>query len=417
MQQEISFRDHIGAASYTISPGYGILLASIAILSCGNISTFSLIPPDIAIKGQAIATIALWVTLAAMLNFHSPLTSVRSTWDFVLIIGFYCLAMISFLWAPHPEVSAPKCAALAVTTIAVWACAIRISLLDFVHYASLGLLCLMGISVVLVVFFPEVGLMHNWEHEGAWAGIFMEKQNLGIVGALLGVFGVNLFLLTKRLLYVCQILLSAICIVGSQSRGGLISFLVCALVAIVAWRARTSSFRVCLSLVPTGLLFLATAFIIVLIWTGDTYLTVFGSDLTMNSRTVIWQYGLEIWKSQPLLGTGLEFWFMDLYYFPFLETHGWVLENFHNGYVEVLIQTGLVGYILLVLITFRLSEFGKARDISQFYFSITTSFMAFFYLVNMSESFFFRSTNFLQLTFAFMLLRLCSQPRALSRLS
>ena len=264
----------------------------------------------------------------------------------------------------------------------------------------------------LAILRPDLGVMHTWEHSGLWSGIFDQKQSLGIASAILVVFSLNLFLRTKEKIFLFQIGLGMITAVGSGSRGAVVLLITGMMCSMLAWSVRSILARKTVSWFPFILFLTASAGIVIFLVEG--HFRLFGSDVTINSRTLIWHYGITFWRAVPLLGTGLEFWAAGDHSRQFVETfgweveRGWVLDDFHNGYVTVLVETGVIGYLLLSVVTIRLCTKLSTVPIGRFEFSIVMTFMLMFYLIAFSETYFFRSTNFLQATFLFLLLKTAS---------
>jgi O-antigen ligase len=331
--------------------------------------------------------------------------------DFVLLGLFYAVPIFSVLWSENPAASLPKCAALAITTVSVWVCASRLSVRDYAACLCMGLLLLLALSTVLIIFVPEIGLMHTWEHAGVWAGIFNQKQSLGIATAVLTSFSMNLFFYTGRKLFLFAIGLSFAVALGSGSRGGVAALIIGLVASVSIWRVRPARLQQWVAAVPLLVVCGVTILIISLLATGGEALQIFGFDLDISSRTFIWQHGLQRWADAPFLGTGLDaFWHNDAYYFAFLKHYGWVLNDFHNGYIEILSEAGLFEYFLMITITLRLTKRLRERVQFKFEYSTIASFMIIFYVLNASETFFLRSTSFMQTTFLFFLIKAATRP-------
>jgi O-antigen ligase len=74
------------------------------------------------------------------------------------------------------------------------------------------------------------------------------------------------------------------------------------------------------------------------------------SDYSFVLRNILWQYGLELWKTQPILGIGsgmFQYYSINL---PILEG---VSSMAHNAYITYLTENGIIGLLLFVLINIR----------------------------------------------------------------
>jgi exopolysaccharide production protein ExoQ len=398
-----------GGSNQELSLPIAVILVTLAFISFSEISPplLSGILPE---KSQQVLTLMLWIILSIILVLSPGSRSIRTV-DTLLIGLFYAFPIFSVLWSDEPLSSLPKCAALAVTTVSAWLCASHISVRAYAICASVGLTLLLLVSLFLVFFVPEIGLMHTWEHAGAWTGLFTQKQSLGIAAAVLATLSLNLLFQTGKMLFVAAIFLSVIMVFGSGSRGGLGVLIIGVFAALCIWRTRSGGIRWLLISVPLFTVGAVTTVLLVLLITGSHTLSIFGLDFDISSRTLLWQHGIQFWQDAPLLGSGLDaFWHNDTYYFSFLRNYGWVLDNFHNGYIEILIETGCMGYILTGGVTFRFARNLRQIARSEFEFSTITGLMIIIYILNVSETFFLRSTAFLQTTFLFLLVKAAQGP-------
>ena len=67
-----------------------------------------------------------------------------------------------------------------------------------------------------------------------------------------------------------------------------------------------------------------------------------GKDLTFNGRTLIWDYAIELFKKNPLLGTGMEV------YETRLQVKG--MYHAHNTYLNILMEGGVLGFVIYITI-------------------------------------------------------------------
>ena len=131
-----------------------------------------------------------------------------------------------------------------------------------------------------------------------------------------------------------------------------------------------------------------------------TELSLLGFSFDTSSRTMIWGYGLEAMGGRELFGFGVGgFWTPERMLF-FKDEHGWVLDNFHNGYITILIENGLFGltFLLIVFICISVELWGRSptnRRAQLF----AASFFFMFLAENLIENIVGRSTDFLLFTF------------------
>jgi exopolysaccharide production protein ExoQ len=100
--------------------------------------------------------------------------------------------------------------------------------------------------------------------------------------------------------------------------------------------------------------------------------TLLTSDPTLTGRTTVWRYVLYRWDENPYLGQGYgALWQVGPQieaYLRHAEVTGWLMNEAHNGYLDVLAQTGIVGLVLLavfILSGFLILLFAKQRDLHE----------------------------------------------------
>ena len=92
-----------------------------------------------------------------------------------------------------------------------------------------------------------------------------------------------------------------------------------------------------------------------------------------------------------------------------------MLDNFHSGYVSILVETGLIGFALLLALGFslgaRLQELLRATSrANRLSLEMTAVFLVMFITINLTETYLSRSTNFLALLFTFLVVKVFEAP-------
>ena len=202
-----------------------------------------------------------------------------------------------------------------------------------------------------------------------------------------------------------MIVMSAVCMVNSGSRGALLAAGI-GLSAIMVAKAPRALQRVGL----VALAVLAIPVVYLAVATFEVHadkIEILGSTIDTSSRTTLWFYGLEQLGGRELLGFGVGgFWTLERLV-AFRDVHGWVLDNFHNGYVTILVEGGFVGIALLLLaLSFILLLYfvaiGNLRDP---YVALAFGYAAMYIIGNVVENEIGRSTSltfimFLAISFA-----------------
>jgi len=200
-------------------------------------------------------------------------------------------------------------------------------------------------SVVVVIALPKYGIHQPDDslesiHAGLWRGVFRHKNHLG-AAASISLFA---FLFFRRLMdvsfgfrLIC-IAAAIACLIFAQSASSwVVTFLLLVYYRLIR-SAPVSGNSLVLIVFGVSVLAFVAFFVF-----GDELVAVVGRDATLTGRTNIWPVVLDaIWQS-PLLGFGYYAATED-FIRPLLV--GWVgsaAVDPHNGYLDVLLGTGIVG--------------------------------------------------------------------------
>ncbi len=366
-----------------------------------------LVPPSLALI-QQYATILLWLVIASCAMSMKPILRWEVGTDLLALIAFYGFAITSVLWSDLSAASLMKAAALTLTSVCAGLLATRMTIEDMVANINIGLLVICLASLMAVVFVPSIGITQEWSHEGNWQGVFESKQSLGIIGAIFMFFSAYQWLIRRNHLWfaIC-FLAAAACAIGSESRGGGALALVACLCVVLA--GRSSRTATLLSFAPFILALSASVLIAWLFSTGGDSFVILGSKIDLTQRTFIWQHALAHFNERPILGYGINgFWTNKDIYLDFKREHGWVLDNFHSGYVAILTETGIVGFLLFLSATFlfgaRMVTSIRDQSMSRPRVVALIGFMVLVYMIDITETIFLRSTSFIStLIFAFLI--------------
>jgi O-antigen ligase len=214
------------------------------------------------------------------------------------------------------------------------------------------------ISILVVVFIPTVGL--DRLHENVWEGIFTSKNHMGRI---------FLFLLTPAIHYKTKTLASnwakllyialMFFLIGmTQSKSAWIFTILYLFLAFLLNRLGRVSTRD--KYIAVGFtLFVISAVSFLVITNLDAILLLFGRDSSLTGRTTIWKVLLASITKRPWFGFGYQaFWagtsseginaFMGTYYLMHF-----VGSYAHSGYLSVLLENGIVGLGLIVLLVLK----------------------------------------------------------------
>jgi exopolysaccharide production protein ExoQ len=385
---------------------------SITINMVMSMGTFhpALLAPEQTFVQQSVALL-MWGVLLYASAFVRPCLRLAFNLDTLAIVAFYAFATISVFWTNLSPAAFMKAAALAITALGAFCLITRIGIDDIVKSTARGLFILVSASAICAVIDPDIGVDQTWMHRGQWQGVFESKQTLGFAGAYLMFFACYRKITGQGwLLFLATFMLASTCVVLSGSRGaGALALVACALVLTSLWSVRCMKIY---AVLPSIMCVAATALILYFYATGYDAIYLLDSTIDFTERTFIWQYAISHFDDAPLLGFGINgFWTNPAIYDYFEQSHGWVLDNYHNGYIAILIETGLFGYLLFAasvfLFSYKVLHLITARAINRFHCALIIGFVFLNCQTNFTETTFLRSTTFTSVLLVAFLLATC----------
>jgi O-antigen ligase len=337
MLEEHRFSD---PAATAMPASYWMLLAFLLLVYANT--PFVLPAAEILRPAKLVAALVL-LTLIGETMFGQR--RLRFAWpEGGLLIAFLAAATLSCLTALWPGYAAEGVADLAKMALTYF------FLVNCVH-SERGLRGVMWIMVIGGLF-PAAGTLKNYlegnlyEGRASWVGIFANPNevaySLVILVPLLAYLATPRSWATRLILLVVLILYVA-AIYVTFSRGGLVGL--AAVIALCAWRKRNLWFQgLALLLLVAGLAF-ASRF-----WSRGEDFSQLNSDVSFQQRMATSQAGFNMFVDHPLLGVGFGCsviaW--PLYAPAGLYTRGALVT--HNTFVQVLSETGLLGFLPFVLL-------------------------------------------------------------------
>jgi O-antigen ligase len=367
---------------------------------------------------QQYIVIIMWIAIVCASYFRRTTLWIDPTAGLFTGLAPYALALVSISWSYNPAESVSKGIAMCVVIFGAYRLVKTLAFDEIVECIIHGLFLLNALSVLLSLFVPDIGVLSDWQHPGQWNGIFVSKQTLGICGALLLFFSSYRLLNPPRRIYHGLAAAAAIaCVVGSGSRGG--GALAAVAVACIYLTGVSVSFARTLAFGPFVMSLLGAALIFYFVETGNIYLLAFGAEIDFTERTFIWQYALSYFKNAPFLGYGLNgFWTLKDVKDLFLERHGWFLDNYHDGYIAILMETGAIGLCIFIvgyfLYALRISgEIGRNGALDR-NIALSLVYTCLIFFIDFTETFFLRSTNITSTLLVMSIFITFSRPRLAS---
>jgi O-antigen ligase len=357
----------------------------------------------------------------------------RNKW--VLVLFFYMA--LTVIWSNFPGISLRRCIRSMGTLVMVLVALTEPSPLNAVRILLRRLyLVHIPLSIMAIKYFRNIGVQYDWSgSEEQWVGISTDKNSLGQVAMCSGLYFTWQIVqnwpkkkLTLDLLFLVLTLWLLRGSKNSHSSTAIIGYIACVIILIglqfIRKRAARAK-RIILSvLIVSALLapFVYLAFAAFDTTPAAAVFTASGRDMSFTDRTLIWTDLLHISEKSPVVGVGIgALWVgpigYDTYPMPnwSMKTPGWRPEEGHNGYLDVYVELGAIG-IMLLLIIIGIGIAGALEDIQSDFAlgSLRLVLLLGILINNITETSFLKGTH--DLWFLFLLLAI-NVPRPRKRIS
>jgi O-antigen ligase len=276
------------------------------------------------------------------------------------LLVIVALAFASILWSGDPALTARRSAALLCTTLVGVYAAARFrpaELLRLVGWA-IGVSALL--SVVAVALDPAYAIHVDDKHEGAWRGIFSQKNIMArwmCVGVLLFLVRfINAAGWWARIASLGWVIACVwlIWMTGSTTGVALAALIIVGLPCLRALRGDRS-------LVAAGVALLLPSLGVAVVWLleeGAGVLAGIGKDATLTGRTPLWGLAVEDGLQRPWLGHGFRAFWSSLSAPAFRITHhlGWEAASGHNSFLDLWLELGALGLAVFMLMFLRFAR-------------------------------------------------------------
>lgn len=276
--------------------------------------------------------------------------------------------VISVFWSDLPSLTLRRSIAMILTTLYGLVLVVRYDFKEMLHLLGYSVCFFLMVSFFLIVLFPDWGTT-TYGYEVAWRGVFQHKNRLGNISAL----GLLLFLFLwrqdqkiGRAIWSIGIGLAVLLVIGSQSFTGIalaILMLVGFLTLIFLLKSRRDwqlSYPLFLVACGLGLSLIGLYF--------EEFLLAFGRDITFTGRLPLWKALIQVGMHNFWVGFGYRsFWRgWDGPSAEIWQQITWLPNQAHNGYIEIWLDLGVIGLVLMLLLLLRLlirsiTYFSEAR--------------------------------------------------------
>lgn len=270
----------------------------------------------------------------------------------IAVLAYLFIAFLSVAWSPVPGVAFRR---LVQQVIVILCMIISVALADDRKFVVSRLLLFVVFTVAInaaaVVLIPPTPL--------GYAGIYAQKNALGAVMALAWMFclyGIASERGWKRLGLIVTAALAMILLVLSQSKTSLGLAVIIPAVAFfivgLSYRLRINAALLLLFFGVSGIVLAAYISAMTRFGFDDLSMLLF-HDETFTGRTVIWSFVLDVISRSPIVGQGYSsFWGIGADSIVFREAPSFVVSllQSHNGYLDILLETGIIGLLLLIFL-------------------------------------------------------------------
>lgn len=295
---------------------------------------------------------ALWLPLV-FLDYRKVLGNyVRFYW----IFSFVTLAILSFAWSAAPPVTIRAGIQYATTIICALIASRTVSTSSFMRGMTIGV-------AVVLIYSLVFGEFQYDELDGTYdfVGAFSSKNQLGFFASLGVYFAFSSFVImrssrTWRVFSLLAGALAVYCLLYSSSATSIIATVATIIISMTLGfallfppRYRKVFFSVLLIVAIAGAGIALNSGVL------DVLLGAFGKDTTLTGRTYLWQEGLKAFQSSPWLGMGYQaYWVQGFSEAERLWDEFYIATrsgfHFHNTYIEVLVELGYAGLVLIIAI-------------------------------------------------------------------
>lgn len=333
-----------------------------------------------------------WVLIFSPILLRLTFTS-KIPKSYLLPILLVVWSVISSLWSADTGKSLLAALSLLLNVLVSLSIAQNVTLEKFIVLLRKSFVTLLAFSILMLVVANEsmFSLL-------GFSSIFQHKNHSGFfyaMSSLIFLYESSKTSKYKKKSYMILFLMSSCLCVYSNSMLGLIVY-----VLGIMYFFSTYFFK--LSMKGTFWLFIV-AFLIMFFVFSPAIAVMLGKDPTFSGRTEIWGVGIRMYYETPFIGVGYKGFFVNTVDSPMHafndEFKYYFAPTFHNGFLERLIDTGLVGFLVCLTILVKIvNSLPKCRES---FGTISLLYTIFFMGVieNFGESVLFNYNHFLTIVF------------------
>ena len=273
---------------------------------------------------------------------------------FLLI--FLGWALLTILWSDYSFVSFKRWFQVFAAYIVIFAGLVHVKdTNDLLRFFKILFAVYVIVNLAAIFTIPAAIDKHNY-----WQGIATQKNELGqtvLAAVLVWIFSLReKSNLVEKFFYSIMLFLSLVLLFGTQSSTSVLTLVI--LIGIWLLFYLDQEFKkigagrlVSLTIIFSSIIIIAGAIYMIPEKVND-WLGLIGEDLSFTGRTDLWGDILNEVKNHWLLGTGYQgFWVFEpgnQVLYRLYDIYIWIPQQAHNGYIDILNETGLIGLILFL---------------------------------------------------------------------
>lgn len=280
-------------------------------------------------------------------------------WKEKYLISLITLSLLSTLWSDFPLVTLRESLEFTGLTLFALYMVTRFTSEEQFQLLAITLGLIAIFSLIIALLLPTYGIM-QWRpsgenHPGSWRGVFGHKNSLGLHAD----FCLIVFLLLdvrerkQRIIKWGVIMLSLGLSMLSKSGGATMTMLIVLCLIPFYKTLHNHIYKRIISYCTAIMLVVGVTTLLLL--KLDAFLDLLGKDATLTGRDCLWGGTLGMLERRPILGYGYGgFWLgSDSGGNVVRDLCKWGIPHSHNGFLEIGINLGLVGFFIFIFGYFR----------------------------------------------------------------
>ena len=305
-------------------------------------------PLDFQTSPLALAVKVAFYAIAFAFMLPQWRSLVRAAWDIKSILALVAIAIISMAWSQFPSDTLTGSAVLVATTAFGVYFGTRYTVPQQLRLLAVTFSVAIAVSVAFAVFLPAYGIEPG-DASGDWRGAFLQKNNLAEAMSL--AFFVFLFVRPRRfhsLRWVGMAACVGLLYLARSSTALVVCFAI--LLTLPLYKVARAKFTLVIP-VCLGVAVLLAAFLLILKTDAAGVFELVNRSPDLTGRTELWSAVLRSIAKRPWLGYGFSaFWKgMNGESATVLNAIGWPAGYGHDGYLDVMVQVGILGLATFVV--------------------------------------------------------------------